>query len=141
MVIRVLIVDDQTVVRRGVAQILADDPEIEVVCQAVSGRHVLKAVQTQPYDVLLLDIAIPEGSGLGVLEGLRYLKSRPHVLILSMYPEKQYALQALKHGMDGYLTKESLSEELQRLFTRLRTAVNTSTSLDRTIDAGISWLS
>ncbi|RPH58704.1 MAG: DNA-binding response regulator [Chloroflexi bacterium] len=112
MTIRVLIADDHTVVRRGVAQILADDPEIEVVSQAASGRQVLKAVQEQGYDVLLLDIAMPEGSGLEVLEELRHLTHRPHVLILSMYPEKQYAIRALKLGADGYLTKESLPEEL-----------------------------
>lgn len=112
MAIRVLIADDHTVVRRGVAQILADDPEIEVISEAASGRQVLKAVQEQQYDVLLLDIAMPEGSGLEVLVGLRQMARPPHVLMLSMYPEKQYAIRALKFGADGYLTKESLPEEL-----------------------------
>jgi two-component system, NarL family, invasion response regulator UvrY len=112
MTIRVLIADDHTVVRRGVAQILADDPEITVVSEAATGRRVLAAVQEQEYDVLLLDIAMPEGSGLDVLEELRHIAHPPHVLMLSMYPEKQYAIRALKLGADGYLTKESLPEEL-----------------------------
>ncbi len=112
MTIRVLIADDHTIVRRGVAQILADDPEITVVSEAASGRQVLKAILEQEYDVLLLDIAMPDGSGLDVLEGLHPLAHHPHVLMLSMYPEKQYAIRALKLGADGYLTKESLPEEL-----------------------------
>lgn len=112
MTIKVLIADDHSVVRRGVLQILADDPEISLIEEAGSGRQALKALREQDYDLLLLDISMPDGSGLDVLEELRGQSRRPRVLVLSMFPEKQYALRALKLGADGYLTKESLPEEL-----------------------------
>jgi DNA-binding NarL/FixJ family response regulator len=112
MTINILVADDHAVVRRGVIQILAEDREIGQVAEAGSGRQALKELQQHAYDVLLLDIAMPEGSGLEVLEQLRGLARRPHVLVLSMFPEKQFALRALKLGADGYLTKDSLPEEL-----------------------------
>jgi two-component system invasion response regulator UvrY len=110
--VRVLIADDHAVVRRGVAQILATDPDILIVDEVASGREALLAVQQNAYDVLVLDIAMPEGSGLEVLEALRQRPAAPHMLILSMYPEKQYALRAIRLGADGYLTKDSLPDEL-----------------------------
>jgi two-component system, NarL family, invasion response regulator UvrY len=112
MKMRVLVADDHAVVRKGVLQILAEDPSITLVDEATSGREVLRMLQEKEYDVLLLDIAMPGGSGLGVLEDLRRQSSHPHVLILSMYSEKQYARRVLKSGADGYLTKDSLPEEL-----------------------------
>ncbi len=110
--IRVLVADDHAVVRRGVLQILADAPDIVVAGEAATGREVLGAVQEHDYDVLVLDIAMPDGGGLEVLKQLRTLKLDLHVLILSMYPEKQYAVRALKAGAAGYLTKESAPDEL-----------------------------
>ena len=110
--IRVLVADDHVVVRRGVIQILADAHEIEVTGEASSGREVLKAIREKEFDILLLDIAMPDGTGLDVLNELPKNRLRPKVLILSMYPEKQYALRALKAGASGYLTKDSAAEEL-----------------------------
>ena len=112
MELRVLVADDHAVVRKGVLQILAEDPEVLRADEAASGREALRAIQEKEYDVLLLDIAMPEGGGLEVLEELRKRDRSPHVLILSMYSEKQYALRALKSGADGYLTKDSLPAEL-----------------------------
>ena len=112
MGLRVLVADDHAVVRKGVLQILAEDPDILMADEAASGREALRALQEKEYEVLLLDIAMPEGGGLEVLEELRKRASPPHVLILSIYSEKQYALRALKSGADGYLTKDSLPEEL-----------------------------
>ncbi len=112
MELRVLVADDHAVVRKGVLQILAEDPDVMRADEAASGREALRAIQENEYDVLLLDIAMPEGGGLEVLEELRKRASSPHVLILSMYSEKQYALRALKSGADGYLTKDSLPAEL-----------------------------
>lgn len=112
MAIRVLVADDHAVVRRGVLQILSEEADIQAGDEAASGREVLKLLMEKDYDVLLLDIAMPEGSGLEVLEELRRHNPTPHVLILSMYSEKQYALRALKSGADGYLTKDSLPAEL-----------------------------
>jgi DNA-binding NarL/FixJ family response regulator len=110
--IRVLVADDHTVVRRGVKQILSEAPDIVVVGEASTAHEAIRAVRQERFDVLVLDIAMPEGGGLEVLSQLRGLETHPRVLILSMYPEKQYALRALKSGASGYLTKESASEEL-----------------------------
>ena len=110
--IKVLVADDHAVVRRGVRQILDEAPDIVAVGQASSGREVLQKVQKHDYDVLVLDIAMPEGGGLEVLKQLQSLEPKLSVLILSMYPEGQYAMRALKAGAAGYLTKESVPDEL-----------------------------
>jgi DNA-binding NarL/FixJ family response regulator len=110
--IRVLVADDHAVVRRGVLQILGECPDVVAAGEASSGRETLQAVRKSDYDVLLLDIAMPEGGGLEVLKQLRSLKPGLRVLILSVYAEKQYALRALRAGAAGYLTKDSAPEEL-----------------------------
>jgi two-component system invasion response regulator UvrY len=110
--IRVLVADDHAVVRRGVVQILDEAPDLVAAGEASTGREVLQQVQENDYDVLVLDIGMPEGSGLEVLHQLRTLRPELRVLILSMYPERQYALRALKAGAAGYLTKESAPDEL-----------------------------
>jgi DNA-binding NarL/FixJ family response regulator len=110
--IRVLVADDHAVVRRGVLQILAECPDVVAAGEASSGRETLQAVRKNDYDVLLLDIAMPDGGGLEVLQQLRSLRPGLRVLILSVYPERQYALRALRAGAAGYLTKDSAPEEL-----------------------------
>ena len=110
--IRVLVADDHTVVRRGLVQILADAPNMVVAGEASTGREVLQALWKHDYDVLVLDISMPEGGGLEVLQQLQTLKPDLPVLILSMHPERQYAVRALKSGANGYLTKESVPDEL-----------------------------
>lgn len=110
--IRVLVADDHAVVRRGIIQIMAEAPDIVVTGEAASGRQVLQAVRENDYDVAILDIAMPDGGGLEILKQLRSLKPVLQVLILSMYPEKQYAVRALRAGAAGYLTKESAPDEL-----------------------------
>jgi two-component system invasion response regulator UvrY len=93
-------------------QILTEAPDMVVAGEASTGREVLQAMQKHDYDVLVLDIAMPEGGGLEVLQQLQTLKPDLRVLILSMYPERQYAVRALKSGAAGYLTKESVPDEL-----------------------------
>ena len=110
--IRILVADDHAVVRRGVLQILEEAYDMVVTGEASTGREVLQLVQENDYDVILLDIAMPESSGLETLKQLRTFKPELQVLILSMYPEKQYAVRALKAGATGYLTKESAPDEL-----------------------------
>jgi two-component system invasion response regulator UvrY len=111
-VIRVLVADDHAVVRRGVLQILDEAPDLVAAGEASTGLQTLQAVrQTQP-DVLLLDIAMPDLGGLEVLGQLQAYRPDLPVLILSMYPEKQYALRALRGGAAGYLTKDSAPDEL-----------------------------
>ena len=117
--IRVLVADDHAVVRRGVVQILDEAPDLVAAGEASSGRQVLQKVQENDYDVLVLDIGMPDGSGLEVLHQLRTLRPELRVLILSMYPERQYALRALKAGAAGYLTKESAPDELVAAVRRI----------------------
>jgi len=110
--IKLLIADDHTIVREGLKQILADTPDIAVVGEASSGQEIIKRVGAIDYDLILLDISLPGMSGLDVLKQIRLLKPSLPILILSMYPEEQYAIRALRAGASGYLTKESASEEL-----------------------------
>ena len=117
--IRVLVADDHAVVRRGVVQILADSPHIVVAGEASCGSEVLRAVRENDYDIILLDIAMPGGSGLEVLKQLHSLRPDVQVLILSMYPEKQYAMRALRAGAAGYLTKDSAPDELVDAIDRI----------------------
>lgn len=110
--IRVLVADDHAVVRRGVMQILSEADDIAVVGEAGTGHETIRLVQECPCDVLLLDIAMPDGSGLDVLSQVQSLRPGLRTLVLSVYPEKQYAVRVLKAGAAGYLTKESTPDEL-----------------------------
>jgi two-component system invasion response regulator UvrY len=110
--IKVLVADDHAVVRRGLVQILNEAPDMTVTGEACTGREVLRIIRESDPDALVLDIAMPEGGGLEVLQQLQTLKPDLPVLILSVYSERQYAIRALKAGATGYLTKESAPEEL-----------------------------
>jgi two-component system invasion response regulator UvrY len=109
--IRVLIGDDHRVVREGLKQVLADAPEVQVAAEATDGAQVLAAVQslggTDGLDVVLLDIAMPVLDGLEVLQRLRSEWPRLPVLMLSTYPERQYAVRCIKLGAAGYLNKSA----------------------------------
>lgn len=110
--IKVLIVDDHAIVRQGLKQILADIPDMEVFAEAGSGDEALKFIREEGWGIMLLDIAMP---GKNVMELIKLSKQQsPHlpILILSMYPEDQYAIRMLRAGADGYLTKESAPEQL-----------------------------
>jgi two-component system, NarL family, invasion response regulator UvrY len=109
---RVLVGDDHAILRKGIKQILAEIPSISTVDEATNGQEVLALTARKLYDLVLLDISMPGRSGLDVLKQLRADRPRLPVLILSMHPEEQYALRALKAGASGYLTKESAPDEL-----------------------------
>jgi len=110
--IRVLLADDHTVVRRGLKQILAETEDIRTSGEVDSGAGVLREVREKKYDVVLLDITLPDQNGLEVLEQLRTAHPNLPVLMLSVHPEEQYAIRALKEGAAGYLTKDSAPEEM-----------------------------
>jgi DNA-binding NarL/FixJ family response regulator len=110
--LKILIADDHPVVRRGLKQIIADTPDMAVGDEATNGWEVLNKVRAGDYDVVLLDIAMPGKDGLDVLTQLKHEKPRLPVLMLSMYPEQQFAVRALRAGASGYLTKESAPDEL-----------------------------
>ena len=110
--IKLLIADDHTVVREGLKQIVSDTSDIVVADEASNGQEVLDKVWKNDYDVVLLDISMPGRSGLDVLEELKRKKPSLPVLVLSIYPEEQYAIRVLKSGASGYLTKGSAPNEL-----------------------------
>lgn len=110
--IRILVADDHSVVRQGVKQILADVSDMAVKDEAQNGSETLEKVLQNDYDVVLLDISMPGRSGLEVLEDIKNQRPKLAVLILSMHPEEQYAVRALRAGASGYLTKASAPQEL-----------------------------
>ncbi len=110
--IRVLIVDDHAVVRRGLREIVAEAPEMAVADEAASGAEALRLVRDADYDVVLLDLALPDLNGLDVLRQIRAERPAVRVLILNVHPEEQYAVRALRSGAAGYLTKDSAPGEL-----------------------------
>lgn len=110
--IRVLVADDHAVVRRGVIQILSEADDMIVVGETSNAYETLQLVQARTCDVLLLDIAMPGGGGLAVLERVRGLRPDLRVLVLSIYSEQQYAARVLRAGAAGYLSKDSAPDEL-----------------------------
>jgi DNA-binding NarL/FixJ family response regulator len=110
--IRALIADDHAVVRQGLKQILGDMPEMVVAGEATTGQEVLDKVRAEPWDVVVLDISMPDRSGLDILKQLRSERPKLPVLVLSMHSEDQYAMRVLKAGASGYLTKDSAADEL-----------------------------
>jgi len=110
--IKVFVSDDHTIVRQGLKQIVADIDDIEVVGEAGSGRETLGLLSKQDCDIVLLDITMPDKSGIEILKDLKKLRPELKVLMLTMHPEEQYAIRALRAGAYGYLTKESAPDEL-----------------------------
>jgi two-component system invasion response regulator UvrY len=110
--VRILIADDHAVVREGLKRVLSGMPEAVEVGEAGSAHEALTLARRTRWDVALLDIAMPGGNGLDLLKQLKREQPSLPVLILSMYPEEQYALRVLKAGALGYLTKESATEQL-----------------------------
>ena len=119
--IKILIADDHTVVRRGLEQIIAETPDIVVTGEASNGWEVLDKVSNGNYDEVILDIAMPGKDGMEVLNQIKHEKPGLPVLILSMYPEEQFAVRALRSGASGYLTKESAPDELVSAIRKVST--------------------
>ena len=117
--IKVLVVDDHAIVREGFRMILADTPDIVVTGEASSCAEALEQVREKKYDVVILDIAMPEISGLVVLEQIRHVEPSLPVLMFTVHPEAQYAVRALKAGARGYVTKLSDPEELVTAIRRV----------------------
>ena len=110
--LKILIADDHAIVREGLKQILAETSDMMVAGEAANGHEVLELVRKEDWDLVLLDLAMPEKDGLDTLKELKQEKPNLPVLVLSIYPEEQYAVRVLKAGASGYLTKESAPDEL-----------------------------
>lgn len=117
--IRLMIADDHPIVREGVRRIVDDYLDMKVVGEAVDGDDLRTKLDTTKADVLLLDISMPGPGFLSTMEWLRAEHSATRVLVLSVHPEEQYALRALRAGAAGYLTKEhsplELAEAIQHI--------------------------
>jgi DNA-binding NarL/FixJ family response regulator len=110
--IRVILCDDHAVVRRGIREMLSEAVDIQVVAEAGSYAEVREALRSHPCDVLVLDLNLPGRGGLEVLATLRESESSVKVLIVSMFPEDQYAIRCLRAGAQGYLNKAGEPGEL-----------------------------
>ena len=110
--IRVLLVDDHSIVRDGLKRILAATTDLEVAGEAASGEAALALVKANDYDLAMLDMSMPGLSGVDLIKRLKLEKPRLRILVLSMHGEQQYAARALKAGASGYLNKDSASELL-----------------------------
>ncbi len=110
--IRVLIADDHAIVRQGLRQILSDTPDLTVAGEAENGVQAVQLVRSGEWDVVLMDVSMPDRNGIDALKLIKKENPRLPVLILSMYPEEQYAIRALKAGASGYLTKQSAPDLL-----------------------------
>lgn len=109
---RILIADDHSIVREGLKQLLKRLPEVSIIDEVTTGTEALKEIKSNKYCCVILDISLPGMSGLDVLKNLSILHIETPVLILSMHPEEQFALRALKLGAAGYVTKDRAAEEL-----------------------------
>jgi len=110
--VKIIIADDHAIVREGLKQILTKVQDLTAVGEAANGNELLEKVRASNWDVVLLDLNMPGLNGLDTLKQLRSERPGLRVLVLSMYPEEQYALRVLKAGASGYLTKETAPEQL-----------------------------
>lgn len=109
---RILIVDDHAIVREGLKQILAEVDDLEVAGEADCSSRALRMARLEPWDMVLMDISMPDRSGLETLELMKKEHPGIKVLMLSMHRETQYAVRALKTGAAGYLNKQSAPDQL-----------------------------
>lgn len=117
--IRVLICDDHQIVRQGIKMILADAPDVALAGEAACGPDALALARAGGIDVVLLDIAMPQRDGLDILRQLKTEFPRLPVLMLSTYPDRQYAVRSLKLGAAGYLNKSADAEQLTEAIRRV----------------------
>lgn len=117
---KILIADDHAMIRRGLKETLTETFSRATFGEAKTAQEALESVARQDWDVVILDISMPGKSGLDILEDLHRLRPKLPVLLLSMHPERQFARRALKSGAAGYLTKESVPEELKEAVRRVQ---------------------
>ena len=110
--IKILVVDDHPIVRRGIRQILDETSDLHVAGEASSGPEVMALVEKERWDIVLLDISLRGGSGIDLIVDIRKLRPETRVLVLTVFSEEQYAVRALRAGAAGFLTKESAPEKL-----------------------------
>src|ERR1035438_6089292 len=126
--INVLIADDHTLIRKGLKQILDDTADMRVTGEAETGMQAIQMAQKSPFDMILLDISLPDKNGIDVLKQLKLNNPDVPVLMLSMHAEDQYAVRSMKAGAAGYLNKQSAPSQL---VTAIRTVASGKKYIDR----------
>jgi two-component system invasion response regulator UvrY len=116
---RILIADDHAMFRRGLRETLAEAFPRVIFGEAKTAAETVEFVRRHHWDVVILDISMPGKSGLDILDDVKRLRPRTPVLLLTMHPEQQYARRALKCGAAGYLTKDSVPDELKSAIKRI----------------------
>ena len=116
---RILIADDHAVVRRGVRELLAEEFPRAIFGEAATAQAALELAWKEPWDLIVLDITMPGRSGLDILADLRAARPKTPVLVQSMHAEEHFAVRVFKSGAAGYITKDSLTDELARAAHRL----------------------
>jgi two-component system invasion response regulator UvrY len=109
---RVLVADDHPLLRSGLKQVLAQEADLTLIGEAEDSEQVLQRLDEQPWDVVVLDIAMPGRGGLDTLREIRRRRPSLPVLVLSMHSEEQFAVRAIKAGASGYLSKSNASGEV-----------------------------
>lgn len=117
----ILLVDDHSIVRQGLKNLISLEKDLQVTGEAASGLEALKMVRANQYDAIVLDISMPDKNGVDTLHDLRHVAPDLPVLILSGFAEQQYALNLMRNGCRGYLTKDSDADEIIKA---IRTVAN-----------------
>jgi DNA-binding NarL/FixJ family response regulator len=117
---QILIADDHAIVRRGLIQILEEEPDSFLVSEAKDAMEALEKLNQEKWDLVILDINLPGRSGLDVLSIVHYQFPTLPVLVLSMFPEDQYGIRVLKSGAAGYLNKQSAPEDLIKAIRKIQ---------------------
>jgi len=117
--IRVLVADDHPLIRSGLKQILAQEPDVAVLGEAGDSEQLLELLEQQAWDVVLLDITMPGRGGLDALHEIRRRRPALPVLVLSVHAEEQFALRAIKAGASGYLSKTDPPSEIVRAIRKV----------------------
>jgi DNA-binding NarL/FixJ family response regulator len=117
--VRIVVVDDHALFRRGLVGLLNDIPEFRVVGEAGNGREALPVIQAEQPDVVLLDVNMPEMDGIQTVEAVRKLRQPLHILMLTISQEEEDLLSAIRMGADGYLLKNTEPDDLRRAILRV----------------------
>jgi len=117
--IRIFITDDHSLIREGLKKIINDEKDISIIGEAGNAKDTMSFVLSKNIDILILDLNLPDKSGLDLLKELKSLKPELKILILSMHPEDRFAMRVLRAGASGYITKESVGEELVRAIRKV----------------------
>src|SRR4030067_2085621 len=109
--IDILVVDDHALIRKGLKMLLEESPDFRIKGEAESGTQAVRMLREHHFDLVVLDISLPDKHGMDVLKQLKSEQPGIKVIVLSMYPEDQYGVRALKAGAAGYINKQSAREK------------------------------